>query len=324
MARTIEERSLLGAGDVVLIACSGGPDSMAMLHVLSMLARRMRFSVMVASVDHQLRQESGREVLRVAESARDLGVPFFPLKVQMTKGASVQAEARRLRYAALLELGRQQQATRVAVGHTRDDQAETVLERVMRGAGIEGLGGIAPARSDGVVRPLIDVSRSQVLAYLKRFDIGFIDDPSNREQRFKRTRIRERILPLLAAEDPSIFAHLSQLADDARAVVAGLRRDADILLEHCHIEARLLDADRMMQASESVRRMALRMWIEEVTCVRPNRAQLLAAERTAGGTGEVWLKHGWSLRKVGSVLKAVSSVEPNRHGSRAREQEPFH
>ena len=149
--RTIRERGLLSAGDHVLVACSGGPDSTALLHVLHRLRGDLGITLCTASIDHGLRPESAEEVAQVGAFAGSLGVPFVAARVDVSaEGPSLQARARDDRYLALHELASSQSAGVVAVGHTQDDQAETVLARMLRGAGLRGLGGIEPRRADGV------------------------------------------------------------------------------------------------------------------------------------------------------------------------------
>lgn len=215
--RTIRERRLLPAGARVVVACSGGPDSAVLLDVLAKLAAELDLRLVAASVDHCLRPDSARDVGVAEALATRLGVPFRTLSVDVSRReASLQASARRARYAALSALAAELGASAIAVGHTRDDQAETVLARLLRGAGPRGLAGIAPRRADGVVRPLVDCRRADVHAWAQREGLPVIRDPSNDDRRFLRVRIRHTILPALATEDPAIVDHLSDLADDMR------------------------------------------------------------------------------------------------------------
>jgi tRNA(Ile)-lysidine synthase len=218
---TIADHGLLRAGDRVLVAVSGGPDSMALLHVLWELRTRLDVTLEVAAVDHGLRTDAARELELVRERAESLGLPFSAVSVDVTaerrrhRGASVQEAARDLRLRALADLAGAHGADRVALGHQAEDQAETVLYRIIRGTGIAGLAGI-PHRRDVFVRPLLDVTRAQILRYLRRRSIPFVDDPSNTDPRFARARIRHRILPALAQENPRVAEALRALASAAR------------------------------------------------------------------------------------------------------------
>ena len=214
---TIAAHDLLRRGDRVVVAVSGGPDSMALLHALWELRARLGLTLEVAAVNHGLRADAHREVDLVRERAGALGLPFAAVDVDVAaerrgrRGASLQDAARDVRLRALTALARAHGANRVALGHQADDQAETVLYRIVRGTGIAGLAGI-PYRRDIFVRPLLDVPRAQILRYLRRRSIAFVDDPSNADYRFARARIRHRILPALAEENPRVAEALRALA----------------------------------------------------------------------------------------------------------------
>jgi tRNA(Ile)-lysidine synthase len=218
--RTVRAHRLFERGDRVLAAVSGGPDSMALLHALWELAARLGIELEAATVDHGLRPEAAAEAELVRDRAVALQVPWHLLRVDVAAarrggGGSLQEAARRLRLDALAELARERGARRVALAHQADDQAETVLFRIIRGTGLRGLAGI-PYRRDPFVRPLLDVPRAEVLRYLHRRSIPFEEDPSNADLRFARARVRHRLIPLLAAENPRIREALVGLADAAR------------------------------------------------------------------------------------------------------------
>jgi tRNA(Ile)-lysidine synthase len=219
--RTIAGHALFHSGEKVIVAVSGGPDSMALLHALWELRERLGLTLEVAAVDHGLRPEAAREVELVGERAAALGLPFFPLSADVAGerrrgGASWQDAARRARLGVLGALAIDHAAARVALGHQADDQAETVLQRIIRGTGLLGLRGIPYARAP-FVRPLLDVRRREVLRYLARRSIPFVDDPSNADPRFERARLRHRLLPELAKENPRVVEALIGLSAAARA-----------------------------------------------------------------------------------------------------------
>ena len=235
--RTIATRALFRPGDAVLVAVSGGPDSMALMHVLWEARVRLGVTLEVVGVDHGLRPEAARELDLVRSRAEALALPFLRLDVDVARerrgGISLQDAARRARLGALATLAAKRGARRVALGHQADDQAETVLFRILRGTGLAGLTGI-PYQRDPFVRPLLDVGRAEIVRYLRRRSIPFVEDPSNADLRFARARIRHRILPLLAEENPRVSDALVALAAAARgenaavaAVSALSRRAAD-------------------------------------------------------------------------------------------------
>ncbi len=221
--RTIRAHALVRPGDTVVVAVSGGPDSMALLHALWELAARLEIRLEVATIDHGMRPEARAEGELVRARALALELPWHGLHVDVAAArrgrASLQDAARRVRLAALEELAARRGAARVALGHQADDQAETVLFRVVRGTGLAGLAGIPYARAP-FIRPLLDVTRAEVGRYLKRRSIPFVDDPSNADPRFARARIRHCLLPLLAEENPRVREALVALAAAARTVGA--------------------------------------------------------------------------------------------------------
>jgi len=298
--RTVRERELVSPGDHVLVACSGGPDSTALLRVLHRLRGELGITICVASVDHGLRSESAAEVQGVGALAGEMGVPFYSVRVELEReGVSLQARARELRYAALHEVARERGAARVAVGHTQDDQAETVLARMLRGAGLRGLGGIEARRSDGVIRPLLDCSRADVRTYALEHELPFVDDPSNHQRTFERVRIRHEVLPTLLAEDPRVIQHLCALGDEAAELNAYL--DASVP-ELPPKGARSVATDLLSVLPIPIRIRWLRSWIDRETGLTPSRSHLAQLGRLLTGRGEVLLGSGWSVSAQGGGL----------------------
>jgi len=224
VARTIREQALLATGERVLVAVSGGPDSTALLYALKHLASRLHIALVAATVDHGLRPEAGSEAALVAERCRALGVACEILSVDVKAArhahVSWQEAARNVRLLSLQEAAARMGCAHVALGHTADDQAETVLFRIVRGTGIGGLAGI-PYQRGIFIRPLLDVRRKDILAFLVKRRIPFIEDPSNANRHYARVRIRHDILPLLARENPRVVEALLSLAQDARDIAAG-------------------------------------------------------------------------------------------------------
>ncbi|WP_437974612.1 tRNA lysidine(34) synthetase TilS [Sorangium sp. So ce295] len=231
--RLIRDERLLARGDVVLCACSGGPDSTALLHVLSLLRRRIGHEVVAHGVDHGLRAAAAAELAIARDLSEQLGVPYAETLVNVAPGANLQARARAARFAALAAAAAAHGARAIATGHTADDRAETVLLRLLRGAGPRGLavlppraplpsdvagaacGGVEPgsAASIELIRPLLQARRADILAHLGRHRVAFAEDPSNRDPRFTRVRVRRELLPLLEGLSPAIVEHLCALSD---------------------------------------------------------------------------------------------------------------
>jgi tRNA(Ile)-lysidine synthase len=181
----------------VILAVSGGPDSTALLSLAARWrAGRKNGPVLIAAtIDHRLRREAKKEAAAVASLAKRLKIPHYTLAWTGKKPKTgLQEAARAARYSLLLGLARKIGADAIATAHTRDDQAETVLHRIARGSGIGGLAGIRRRRErDGIVllRPLLDVAKTRLVATLRQARISFADDPSNRDPRFLRARLRQ-------------------------------------------------------------------------------------------------------------------------------------
>jgi tRNA(Ile)-lysidine synthase len=218
VAATIERHGMLAPGQRVGVAVSGGADSVCMLHVLRELSRSWKFCLTVLHLDHQLRGEESRaDAAFVREMAERLGVPLVS-KCAVLPGGNLEQEARRARLAFFAEAIGSGTVERVAVGHTRSDQAETVLFRFLRGAGTAGLSGIRPVTTEGLVRPLIEVDRAEVESYLRERSTEWREDSTNASRRFARNRIRHELLPQLGREwNPEIVRTLTRTADWARA-----------------------------------------------------------------------------------------------------------
>jgi tRNA(Ile)-lysidine synthase len=210
--RTLREECRLERGDRVLVAVSGGPDSMALLDVLARLAPKLGFELAAHGVDHGLRPEATRELDLAEEHALRLGVPFDRTLVRVEVGGNLQARARTARYRALEDAERARRATLLATAHHADDRAETVLLRLLRGSGPRGLA-VLPPRAGSRIRPLIRARRSDILLHLERHRVPFATDPSNRDRRYQRVRVREELMPLLTELSPGITGHLNALAD---------------------------------------------------------------------------------------------------------------
>lgn len=216
-------------GRAITVACSGGVDSIALTHALHRLADRAQLRLSVAHVNHTLRgAESDGDEAFVRAFAASLALPFAsecvdPRALVQAAASSrarptMQEAARRLRADALRRLARQLGAERIATAHTADDQAETVLLRLLRGSGPEGLGGIPERSRDGLVlRPLLHASRADVLAHAKTAGLRWREDPSNANPHYSRARLRADWIPGLARDfNPNLLRAIGDLAEAQR------------------------------------------------------------------------------------------------------------
>jgi tRNA(Ile)-lysidine synthase len=238
--RTIESNSMFERGDRVLVAVSGGPDSVALLRALVILSSGQQWQLTAAHLNHGLRgKEADDEEAFVLALCKTMGIPCISRSVnirtiwQTGKGRSLEETGREVRYAFLDEVALTSGAEKIATGHHRDDQAETVLMNLLRGSGLDGLKGIPPVRHGRIVRPLLDVSRNDILAFLKREGLTFRVDPSNMDPAFLRNRIRNELIPELTARyNPRIVTGLCRMAAIVRQEDAYLQDEAHrILLE---------------------------------------------------------------------------------------------
>jgi tRNA(Ile)-lysidine synthase len=228
---TIRRHAMLRGGETVLAAVSGGSDSVALLYLLHRLAPAWRLTLHALYVDHQLRSDSGRDGEFVCRLAARLDVPAETATVSVVAGGSREAAARAARYRALEDYADRIGAQRIALGHTSDDQAETVLMRILEGTGVRGLAGI-PARRGPIIRPLLAERRTALRALLSGMGVEWLEDPWNEDRRFVRNRIRHELLPLLAEfYNAEIVPALVRVATLAGTTVDAVERVAAQELE---------------------------------------------------------------------------------------------
>jgi tRNA(Ile)-lysidine synthase len=210
------EHALVRRGSAVLVAVSGGPDSMALLHVLAGLRRELGFGLFAHGVDHGLRASASAELDTAQAFATSLDVPFARTAVQVGAGGNLQARARSARWKALDAAAARIGADRIATGHHADDRAETMLMRILRGTRARGLG-VLPACDGNRIRPMLRARRSDIDVHIRRHHIPHCSDPSNQDPRFLRVRVRNEILPALERLNPRVVEHMYALADEAAA-----------------------------------------------------------------------------------------------------------
>jgi len=217
---TICRHRMIDRGDRVVVAVSGGADSVCLLDVLYRLRERLGITLTVAHFDHGLRPAAdGHETQFVRDFAASLHLEVVVSNADPPldpTSASLEEKARVARYRFLLECQEACGAQRVATGHTLNDQAETVLIRLLRGSGPAGLSGIRPVRGDGIIRPLIQVSRGEIDAYLLEMGLSHVTDASNMESCHLRNDIRLKLIPHLQSYQPRIADILARTADITR------------------------------------------------------------------------------------------------------------
>jgi tRNA(Ile)-lysidine synthase len=263
VASAIERHRLARPGDHLLVAVSGGADSVALLAALHVLAPRLRLRLTAWHLDHGLRGDAGgRDLAFVVALAERLGVTVVAERAAVPPGPNLEERARRIRYAHMRRAADRLGCTRIALGHTQTDQAETLLLRLFRGAGRRGLAAMAPRR--GVIaRPLLGCTREEARAFLCGSGLEWVEDVSNRDERFARNRLRRRILPALVAEiGPALVQRLARTA----AILGEEDRFLDVVARRHRERARTpegLDARILGRLSAATRRRVIRLWLGE-------------------------------------------------------------
>ncbi len=309
-----------------VIAVSGGPDSVALARALVHWHRQGRIGpLLFAHLNHQLRgAESDADEVFVQDLARQLGVPCRTHRHDVAalarrRGGNLESCGRQVRYDWLTQVAREEDAAWIATGHTADDQAQTVLFRLLRGTGLQGLGGI-PARRElaaslVLLRPLLQVTRAEVLTFLEELQQPYRQDSSNRNLDLTRNRLRLELLPHLAEHyNPAIVSVLCRLAEQAQHVQTRIAAEVEALLREVELPragglviitiARLSGVPRYL-----VREVLRRAWSREGWPMGEMRfadwerlADLVVAE-----TGAVDFPGGIRARRVGGVLQVGKS-----------------
>jgi len=233
---TIDRYRMLANGDRVLVGVSGGPDSVALLHVLKEISPLFGLTLHVAHLNHGFRgREAEADAVFVGSLAREWGIEYtkgeydVPALIKKT-GMSPQDAAHEARFSFFRRVAARVGANKIALGHNLDDQAETVLIHLIRGGGMEGLGGMRPCRGD-LIRPLITVTRQQIEQYVQDHNLKTVTDSSNFKSIYVRNRVRLELVPLLQTFNPAIKRVLAQTADLIRGEADCLDELADRAME---------------------------------------------------------------------------------------------
>jgi len=317
--------------ETVVVAVSGGADSTALLLALHELrsAHKLFVRQCVAHLDHKLRPSSSKDAKWVSELAEKLGYESVigrskVAEIAEAEGDNLEQAAREARYKFLERTAKRKSSKYVLTGHTMDDQAETVLLRLMRGSAGAGLGGMEFLRPIGknsaikLVRPLMWARRSDTEAYCRLRKTEFLRDEMNDDQKFARVKVRRQLLPLMQSFNTRIVEALSRTASQLREDAAVLLNDSDALLKRAAVldqlddenetETPVLDVKVLAAAPAALRRRALRQWISAArgSSRRLEMVHLLAVEKLLEGTGSgrvVELPGGSRVRRVRSWLE---------------------
>ena len=256
----------LAPGSTLICAVSGGADSMALLFGMYLLREKLQLKVEAAHFNHNLRPgECDRDEAHVRSFCVGYGIPLHAGSAMVVQGKKgLEAAAREARYRFFDTL-----PGYVATAHTANDNAETVLLHLIRGTGLKGLGGIAPVRGR-ILRPMLDVTRDEVLAFLTEYSVPFIHDSSNDSDAFLRNRIRSRVMPLLYRENPRLAQSLSSMA-------LHLRED-EAALESLTPSAEALSVAHLRTLPPALRSRALANFLRQSGVREPEKAHIALAE----------------------------------------------
>ncbi|MGJ0390992.1 tRNA lysidine(34) synthetase TilS [Microbacterium sp. CGR1] len=303
----------LPEGSTVVVALSGGADSLALAAATAFEAPKLGLRVGSLTVDHGLQDDSDAVAARAAQAATALGLEALIVRVEVGEEGGPEAAARDARYRVLKDAAADAGAAAVLLGHTLDDQAETVLLGLARGSGAASLQGMAPVREDddGLrwVRPLLGVRRETTRAFCERSDLAFWDDPHNSEDRFARVRVRERVLPVLESElGPGIAEALArtaeQLREDAEAFDEMIHETIEDIVEHA--EAGISVSVAALAANPAaLRNRIIRLVVDSEFGVSLTRLQTLEVARLAtdwSGQGPVDLPACSAARLGGRIV----------------------
>jgi tRNA(Ile)-lysidine synthase len=303
----------------ILVACSGGPDSTALLVALAELRRPLGLGLTAITVDHGLRPAARDEAAQVARLSAALELPHAVVAVEVARsstGRASMAAARAARMAALVDEARRVGASAIALGHTATDQAETLLDRLLRGAGLAGLGAMAPRRDErgvALIRPLLEVTRAEVESFVAARRLEVARDPTNDDPRYRRSRLRGALLPLLRRERPDADRALAELAARLRRDDEALEAMAAELLARARRSDGTLVTTPLRRAHPAVTTRALRRALADAGAgagagtVELGAAHLeaLCALLVGGGTQSLDLPGGLVARRTYDRLEIV-------------------
>lgn len=280
LRQTIQQNNLISKGDQIVIGISGGPDSVCLCLVLFSLKKEYNLSLYLAHLDHRIRKASFKDRIFCQKFAKSLKLPFYFEEIDVLRQrrrASTEEIARNIRFEFLLRAVRRFRANKIALGHNLDDQAETVLMRILRGTGLSGLSGILPKRKIGkftIIRPLIEIPRSTIETYLRRRRISPCVDESNLEDLYFRNRIRNKLLPFLEKEyNPNIKEILANMAQTTASDYNYLEQSAKRAFRKTEVKSKYMPKSQQITCSlqgllrlhPAIARLALRLAIAQIT-----------------------------------------------------------
>jgi tRNA(Ile)-lysidine synthase len=327
--KTIKQYRMLTPGDRVLVAVSGGVDSVVLLYALRELQKSEKLSLAVAHFDHAIRTDSAADAEFVKKLARSLKLRYYSERADVPAYAkaqklSLEVAARTLRYQFFERIAKAHDFKKIALGHTLNDQAETLLMRLLRGAGLEGLSGIPPVRPSGeltYIRPLIECTRDQIVAFAQAHKLSWREDPTNYDTTIMRNKIRHELIPILKEYNPKVLEALGRtarlLAQAAHVLDCQAEQALATLIASESAQGLALDLKDLMAMPEYLQALVLRRAIARVNPLCELEAahiEALLRWISRRGAGELHLPAGVRVLRRHShlIVTARPAAPPKR------------
>jgi len=237
LSRYIDRLDIIVPGDKILIACSGGADSIALLYLLTLIRYDYKLSLLAIHINHQSRPGANEAELElVKDHCREMNVPLVVRKIAPQPGAGFESRAREMRFHEFEQILKLYRFNKIALGHHKNDQAETVLMNLLRGAGINGMAGIKPVNNE-IIHPLLTFAKGELLDLLREANLAWAEDISNQDNKYRRNYLRNDLIPRLQSEiHPEVIEKICQQAEISREAEAYLR-----LIAQKHLKKLLID-----------------------------------------------------------------------------------
>lgn len=216
---TIEKYNLIQANDKIVLGVSGGPDSLFMLDILNKLKEKLQFDIVVAHVNHMIREEANEEEEFVKEFCKRIKVEFYSKRIEVEKYANnnkigLEEAGRKIRYEFFDEVASRTNSNKIAIAHNKNDKVETILMNLLRGSGVTGLQGIQPIKDNKIIRPIIEIERQDIEKYCKENKLEPKIDISNFDNTYTRNKIRNVVIPYIKEEfNPNFIETITRLSE---------------------------------------------------------------------------------------------------------------
>lgn len=297
--KTSSRLDLINNHDQILVGVSGGPDSVCLLYLLNSIKKKFNLCLHIAHLDHGLRKDSNEDRLFIEKLAKKLNLPCTSEKIPVKKinQKSLEETAREVRYNFFFKVAKKYSLNKIAVGHNLDDQAETILMRIIRGTGLEGMSAISPKKQIHafmIIRPLIEIKRKDIEKYLRQIKVIPKQDYTNKDIKFFRNRVRKNLLPALEKYNPNIKDTLANLAQT-------LSLDFDYLNNQ---------ANRVLNKAARISKNLIKINLDIFKTAHPALQSLVvrnAIEHLTGSKRRIEFKHLKEIQEL-IVLRPVNSI----------------